>query len=317
VRPHLPEEEFHAWLDGQLSRMQSAEIAEHLLGCLICRALEAEVRGVRDRTTALLALAAPRSFRALPNAAPAVARRAPARIRGGSVAAAAAVIIGLGSWVATRNDHPTTSGGSPQLAAAFVAPAILARVAALPGLDSATALPLEATATSRTLTLASRTTTSPRMIAPRSSSVPVSSRRLGVADPMLQVGPAGEGWETASLQEARAAASGALAHLDGIAVNAVRIQPSGVGGRPTAMVRHLLPDGRAVWVVEGTLDDMAPIYRVLEASGLSLSNPRRARPDYIGTDAAPVRTSRMVTVASFLPVDSLEKLAGTRLRLDE
>jgi anti-sigma factor RsiW len=58
VRPHLPEEELHAWLDGQLSRAQASEIAEHILGCLICRALEAEVRGVRDRTTTLLALAA-------------------------------------------------------------------------------------------------------------------------------------------------------------------------------------------------------------------------------------------------------------------
>jgi hypothetical protein len=134
---------------------------------------------------------------------------------------------------------------------------------------------------------------------------------------MLNVGPSGEGWETASLQEARAATKGALAHLDGITVNAVRIQPSDVGGRPTAMVRHLMPDGRAVWVVEGTLDDLAPIYRVLEASGLSLSTPRRARPDYIGTDEEPVRTSRMVTVASFLPIDSLEHLAATRLRLDE
>ena len=134
---------------------------------------------------------------------------------------------------------------------------------------------------------------------------------------MMDVGPSGEGWETTSLQEAREATAGALAHLEGITVNAVRIQPSGVGGRPTAMVRHLMPDGRAVWVVEGTLDDLAPIYRVLEASGLSLSTPRRARPDYIGTDEQPVRTSRMVTVASFLPIDSLEKLAGTRLKLDE
>jgi hypothetical protein len=316
VRPHLPEEEIHAWLDQQLSRVQAAEVAEHLLGCLICRALEAEVRGVRERTTALLALAAPRSFRALPTATPAAIRRTPARIRSGSVAAAAAVIVGLGSWAATRDTAPTDTGNPPQLAAAFVAPAILARVATLPGLDTAAAMPLPAT-TSRTLTLASRATTSPRMMPSRNTSVPVSARKLGVVDPMLEVGPSGEGWETASLQEAREGASGALAHLDGITVSAVRIQPSRVGGRPTAMVRHLLPDGRAVWVVEGTLDDMAPIYRVLEASGLSLSNPRRARPDYIGTDAEPVRTSRMVTVASFLPVDSLERLAGTRLRLDE
>jgi hypothetical protein len=314
VRPHLPEEELHAWLDGQLSRAQSSEIAEHVLGCLICRALEAEVRGVRDRTTTLLALAAPRSFRALP--ARNVGRGGLGRLRTGTAAAAAAVLIGLASWGATRNLQPAGEPGSTQLAGAFVAPALFARAAALPSMDSVAATPLPA-ATSRTLTLASRTTMSPRVMPARSTSIPVSARRLGVVDPMLGVGPSGEGWETTSLQEAREATAGALAHLEGVTVNAVRIQPSDVGGRPTAMVRHLMPDGRAVWVVEGTLDDLAPIYRVLEASGLSLSTPRRARPDYIGTDEQPVRTSRMVTVASFLPIDSLEKLASTRLKLDE
>lgn len=314
MRPHLPEEELHAWLDGQLSRAQSSEIAEHVLGCLICRALEAEVRGVRDRTTTLLALAAPRSFRALPT--PAVRRGGLGRLRTGSAAAAAAVVIGLVSWGATRSLQPAGEAGTTQLASAFVAPALFARVTSLPSMDSVEAAPLTA-ATSRTLTLASRTTMSPRVIPARGTSIPVSARQLGVVDPMLNVGPSGDGWETTSLQEAREATNGALAHLEGIGVNAVRIQPSEVGGRPTAMVRHLLPDGRAVWVVEGTLDDLAPIYRVLEASGLSLSTPRRARPDYIGTDEQPVRTSRMVTVASFLPIDSLEKLASTRLKLDE
>ena len=315
MRPHLPEEELHAWLDGQLSRAQSKEVAEHVLGCLICRALEAEVRGVRDRTTTLLALAAPRSFRALPLKD--VRHHGLGRLRGGSAAAAAAVVIGLVSWGISRNlQSPNTPVGPSQLASAFVAPAILAHVAALPSSDSVSVTPLPAT-TSRTLTLASRTTTAPRVMPARNSSVPVSARQMRVSDPMLGVGPSGEGWETTSLQEAREATAGALAHLEGIAVNAVRIQPSEVGGRPTAMVRHLLPDGRAVWVVEGTLDDLAPIYRVLEASGLSLSTPRRARPDYIGTDAEPVRTSRMVTVASFLPVDSLERLASSRLKLDE
>ena len=83
------------------------------------------------------------------------------------------------------------------------------------------------------------------------------------------------------------------------------------------MVRQLLPDGRAVWVIEGTIDDLDQVSRVLEASGLTLATPRRARPDYIGTDAAPVRTSRMVTVASYLPADSLDALMGARLKLDE
>ena len=47
VRPHVPEEELHAYRDGELSSAQRAEIAEHLLGCLLCRALDAEVEEVR------------------------------------------------------------------------------------------------------------------------------------------------------------------------------------------------------------------------------------------------------------------------------
>ena len=82
------------------------------------------------------------------------------------------------------------------------------------------------------------------------------------------------------------------------------------------MVRQLLPDGRAVWVVEGAVEELGPVYQLLEASGLSLSTPRRARPDYIGTDDAPVRTVRMVTVAAYLPIDSVEALAAARLKLD-
>lgn len=313
MRPHLPEEELHAWLDAQLSRAQSREIAEHLLGCLICRALEAEVRAVRDRSTALLALAAPAVIRR--TAAQRVARR---QLRGGPMAVAAAVIIGLGSWTLTNSDTP--AGETPRLSAAFVAPAILARVTGLPGHDSSSVDPslLPATPSARTLTLVSRATRlSPRVIAVRQTSTPVSARRLRLTDPMLEVGPGDRGgWETASLAEAREAVSGALAHLDGVAVNAVRLQPSGDGGRPTAMVRHLLPDGRAVWVIEGAPDDVAPIYQVLEASGFTLTSPRRARPDYRGPDDAPIRSSRVVAVASFLPIDSLESLAGTRLKLD-
>lgn len=312
MRPHLPDDELHAWLDGALSRAQQAEIAHHLLGCLICRALEAEVRAVRSRSEALLALAAPRRRVAAPVRAP---LRAGRRLRGG-VAAAAAVALVTTTWAVNRN--PETPSG-PALATAFVAPAILARVIPPLSGDSLRDTPLlPASTTSRTLTLAQRASMSPRMLPVRTASVQsVAARQLRVADPLLQVGPSGEGWETTSLQEAREAAAGALAHLEGIPVNAVRLQPSQVGGRPTAMVRQLLPDGRAIWVVEGTADDLDQVSRVLEASGLSLAAPRRARPDYIGTDDQPVRTTRMVTVASYLPTDSLDALLGARLRLDE
>ena len=130
---------------------------------------------------------------------------------------------------------------------------------------------------------------------------------------MLQAGIS-PGWETTSLAEAREAAAGALSHLKGLPVSAVRIQESELGGRPTALVRQLLNDGRAVWVVEGAVEELGGITRLLSASGLTMSTPRRARPDYIGPENNPRRTVRMVTIASYLPVDSLDALA-TRLTL--
>lgn len=316
VRPHIPEDELHAYLDAQLSPAQRAEIAEHLLACLICRALEGEVRVLRHRSAALLAVAAPRTIRGVP--LPAVRRR---RLRGGPIAAAAAAALVIAGSVSVARDGGGSAGDGPVLAtaSAFVAPAILARVAAPAITNEPTATEPRRTASSRTrtLTLASRASVAPRVI-PVRQVTGGSSRRLRVVDPMLEVAPSGTGeaWETTSFQDAREAASGAIAHLDGIPVNTVRLQPSTHGGRPTAMVRQVLPDGRTIWVVEGAVEELGPVYQLLEASGLSLSTPRRARPDYIGSDEAPIRTVRMVTVAAYLPIDSVEALAGARLKLD-
>lgn len=311
MRPHLPEEELHAWLDGQLSRAQSAELAEHLLSCLICRALEAEVRELRDRSIQLLAAATPRSTRL----APPVPRTR--RLRSGTAAVAAAVLIGVGSWAVVGNQP--TQQGAPQLAASFVAPAILAKVVGLPisGADSApVGQPVPSAAPSpRTITLASRVTVSPRVIPARATTPNPAARKLRLVDPILDMGQGGA-WQTSSLQQAREASEGAVAYLQGIPVSAVRLQQDEAGGKPTAMVRQLLPDGRAVWVIEGTGTELEQLHRVLEASGLSFSTPRRARFDYAEVDGSPVRIARMVTIASHLPPDSLDALVQGRLKLD-
>lgn len=317
MRPHIPEDELHAFLDAQLSPVQRAEIAEHLLACLICRALEGEVRSLRTRSRELLALATPPEIRGIPLPA----RRPRYKLRTGRVAAiAAAALVVAGSWSFTRTGGTAGGEGRPVLASVFVAPAILARVVspAAAAVDSVVMSGQRSAPISRTLTLASRAAVAPRVIPVRQVTGGTASRRLRVMDPMLEAAPSatGEGWETTSFQEAREAASGAVAHLDGIPVNTVRLQPSGRGGRPTAMVRQLLPDGRVVWVVEGAIEELGPVYQMLEASGLSLSTPRRARPDYIGTDEAPIRTVRMVTVAAYLSRDSVEALAGSRLKVD-
>ncbi|HRP09004.1 MAG TPA: hypothetical protein PLL69_11010, partial [Gemmatimonadales bacterium] len=225
MRPHLPEEELHAWLDGQLSRAQSRELAEHLLACLICRALEAEVRLVRNRSIQLLAAAAPR---VTPRLAPPMHTR---RLRSGTAAVAAAVVIGVASWAIVGNQP--AQQGAPQLAASFVAPAILAKVVGLPiHSDSAPAgQPVPAaTPASRTVTLASRVTVSPRVIPARTGATNPASRKLRLVDPILEMGQGGV-WQTSSLQQARDASDGAVAYLHGIPVSAVRLQQDdAVGG---------------------------------------------------------------------------------------
>ena len=307
MRPHLPEDELHAWLDGQLSPSQRAEIAEHLLGCLRCRALEGEVRGVRDRAGALLGIAAPRILvpRALPATLPRpVRRRIGKRLVAGGGAVAALLALGFG----LRSD-PATGTGRPTIRPPTLATALVAQPVPRPAEAS-----VDAPAADRTLTLASRVAVAPSVIA-RTPVVQASHRPLRPVDPMAAVDPAG-GWETTSFHEATRRSRGALARLDGVAVTHVRLTPSRYGGRPVAMTRQVLNDGRAVWVIEGAAEDLGEVTQMLSASGLRLSAATRARPDYIGPDEAPVRTIRMAMVAGYLPVDSLDALAGERLRLD-
>lgn len=295
VRPHVPEEELHAFADGELSSAQRAEIAEHLLACLICRSQQAEVDELRERSKRLLAVAAPRVIRrrALPIPA---GRVRPWR----GVAAAAVAILGASTWLAVQSGPSPAS--TPRLATAFVAPALFAGLG-----EGAAAITAPAATTQRTLTLASRASVRPQVVAPAPVAMP--SRRFRPVEPMAEFDPSA-GWEAASWDAATALAHGAVSRLDGFQITAVRVQRSANGGRPTFVVRHTLPDGRSLWVVEGPVDEVGPVHQLLEASGLSMSVPLRTRPDYVGTDDAPRRTVRMVTVAAYLPVDSLNSLMG-------
>ncbi|MEO8479849.1 MAG: zf-HC2 domain-containing protein [Gemmatimonadota bacterium] len=313
MRPHLPEEELHAWLDDQLSPAQRAELAEHLLACLICRALEAEVRVTRSRSIALLALALPRTSRHAGRQLP--ARRPIRRLR--PMAAAALAIIAAGSsWMAFGPARPTSQ---PVLALAgvVVSPALMA--ALIPGTgtgDAATDPAAAAIARSSMLARSVAAGVTPRVVGQRAA-VNFAVRPLTTMDPMSELSPSTSGvvWQNASYQEARREA-GALAHLEGVPVSTVRLQAPANGGRPASMVRQVLPDGRAVWVIEGTESDVQDVARLMEASGLTIASTRRTAPDYVGPDNDPIRSLRMVTVASYLPYDSLQTLASTRLRMD-
>jgi anti-sigma factor RsiW len=122
VRPHVPEDELHSYCDGELSPPQRVEIAEHLLGCLICRSAHAEVEELRARTTALLAIAAPQVIR---GPARRIQTLAPRRIRRrlpAAMAVAASAVIGMGLWFSVGSSAKTATG---QAASTMSAPAVL------------------------------------------------------------------------------------------------------------------------------------------------------------------------------------------------
>ena len=294
VRPHVPEEELHAFRDGQLSSVQRAEIAEHLLGCLLCRAQDAEVEELRSRTAVLLSRAVPRASRR-----PAARRRL--RVAwAGPIAASLVAVLGGSVWIAMQPG----AARNPRLAtAAFVTPGLFADVPSI-----ASASPSRADLDRRSRSLAAQSRLRPRVVAPPIIQVSHNSLAAQAVD---DIDPAGGGdWEQMSLEGAVEANHGPITRLAGINVTRVQVRRGTAGERPTVLVRHQTADGRALWVVEGPVDELTSLSQMFEASGLTMSIPLRTRPDYVGSAANPIRTERMIAVAAYLPVDSLDALLG-------
>ena len=295
ARPHVPEEELHAYSDGALSPAQNREIGEHLLGCLICRAQHADVEEMRARVSTLLAIASPPHIGAAPvlgNPRQARSRRWPRLI-----AAAAVAVIGVGGWISLRPVASSAHGPTKLAATSFGFSDIFQLGHS--GLD-------QAAVRGRQLTIAGRTLASPQMEAgPAMLPFAAAAPLVGAAiDPVTT-----SEWTVATLDEALKAGNGKLARLADLPVKLVRIRPSAVGGRPTFMIRQELADGRTVWVFEGLEADIAPVDQVLQASGIAMSMATRTRPDYVGTGVETVPTVRMVRVVGYLPTDSLNALA--------
>lgn len=293
VRPHVPEEELYAYRDGELSSVQRAEIAEHMLGCLLCRALDAEVEEVRARTKILLNRALPRSTHR-----PAAARRRAVSAWAGPIAAGLVAIVGGTAWLAMQPGAAHT----PRLAtAAFVTPGLFADVPSI-------ASPSEEDLARRSLSLAAQTRFRPRVVGPLIIPVAhgsVSSQTIDDIDPA-----GGASWEQMTFEGAIEASHGPITRLEGFPVLRVQVRRSTMGERPTVLVRQRSLDGRSVWVVEGPADELTSLGQMFEASGLTMSIPLRTRPDYVGSEANPIRTERMIAVAAYLPADSLDALLG-------
>lgn len=294
ARPHILEEELHAYCDGELSPSQRVEITEHLLGCLICRSQHAEVEALRARVLMLLAIASPRCISEPPMRQ---GRRKVAYRRGpGMMVAAAVVLIGAGTWFSLPSRD--SEGARTQLATSL-------------GLTGFFRLGQgeidQAAVRNRQLTMAGRTIAEPRVqagpVVPPFMPSPLIESAAEV-DPVV----ASE-WTVAAVDDALKAANGLLAHVAGIPIKLVRIHPNPAGGRPTFLIRQELADGRAVWVLEGLEGDITPVDQVLQASGISMSMATRTRPDYVGSGTQTAITVRMVRVVGYLPTDSLNALA--------
>lgn len=290
VRPHVPEEELHAFCDGQLSSPQHNEIAEHLLGCLICRAQHAEVETLRERTASLLAMAVPNGGRRGVAATRAAARRRWPRI----ATAAAAAMVGLGVWFSLKPEANVNA----DLAATLGMPRS--------GVSS-TGVTDSAGMRARQLAIVGRTNPAPSVV-PLGGAMPdAPGTAIGTAavDPVFTAD-----WTATDTASARSLGAGSLAHVASVPVASVHVHPSAIGGRPTIIVRQELRDGRPIWVLEGLEDDITPFSQVLQASGFAISMITRTRPDYVGAAPNLRISTRMVTVAGYLPVDSLNALAG-------
>ena len=159
---HPDEGTIHAWLDGQLPRDEAAAIEAHVADCRPCADVVAEARGlIAASSRILMALdAVPRGVApkqpdvapiAVPHeptpnavvdlraraAAVAAAKPAPRRwLRGPSLAAAAAVIVAVGSFAVLRNRTDTLSVASEVATSAASGPSVTA-APPMPAADAA------------------------------------------------------------------------------------------------------------------------------------------------------------------------------------
>ena len=314
---HIPEDELHAYLDQALSRSQCVEIECHIAECRPCEQLRNRVAAARDRTTALLAEAAPRRIQ-IPPFEQLVARQQARHVRrewigrarrGALMAAGLAAAVGAGwwsrGWIGTDRTTvavaPAQSDSFPRLA--LTAPAVepdarLAGPAAKPTAPS----PADTRGLGRSL---------------------VRMDRAAVPDGFVQVNAVATDdeslsfdglWQTVDAQRAAAETGGNLPRIEGLPILEIQLQRSNGDERPTVVVYQQHPSGRVVRTIEGPMDRVEELVTRHSAQnvGLHASQPELTPPDYLGDGGANARrVLRIVTVTGLLPADSLNALAKT------
>ncbi len=305
MRPHLPEEELHAYCDEALSPEQRAEAARHLLECLICRAAHADIVALRERTMALLARATPPlrhpvSISTAITPTPSFWRR-----RGPLVAAAIASVLGTATLVDALRDRGTTASPNDWQQATTIPTIFQLRPA-----GSGDASPFDVwSTTDRSLAIVATFRPAPatRGAGPAPRVAPLRPRVASI-DPIIEP-DVGDGWETVDVA-AVASMSDHIVRLDGAGLALVGMHrlPAASGARASVLARYQSFEGRTIWVAEGEEEEMERLQDLLERKGLTLSVTRRTRPDYLVTEQGTARAIRHALVAGFLAADSLNAL---------
>ena len=303
---HIPDEELHAYLDQALSRSQCIEIETHLARCARCRDARDEIAALRDRTTAMLALVAPRRVMAPPVAgllARAEERRRVSWRRAGMLAASlvAAAMAGWGMRVLAGPGGPATSGeviaalatSQPEVTLpAEEAPGTPRE--AVPDLTGPVSPPSARNDQLRMIPVAVTTTPEPAPALP----VPGVALRLTGS------------WQEVSAPEARRRLGAFIPDLPDHDVQAFRVLPVDEDRRPAVVVELHDAAGRPVWVVEGPVEQVGDLTAQAGLNrSLRSSLPARSAPDYLREGTTVRRAGRVLAVLGQMSEDSLNGLA--------
>lgn len=303
---HIPDEELNAYLDQALSRSQCIEIETHLALCSACRRNRDGIAALRDRTTALLALTAPR--RVSPPAwvdmqsRAVVAGRSRPWKRSALWAASVAGALLAGWGLRTASDpHGVLAENS---APALELPPIVATIPTV----TLSAAPVDPIAQPADPTPAYGSDTEVQLAAthrPAPAEEPppvVSSGALSLES----------GWSVVSLTDAEEQTGRLVPILPDYPIVQVLLRQAAGAGRPLLLVTQHQPDGGPIHTIEGPVEEVADLVaaQLSPAVGLKSSEPSRSPPDYIESAGSVRRTSRVLAVMGQVSVDSLNVLAA-------
>jgi hypothetical protein len=315
--PHVDEGTLHAYLDGELSPAERTGLEQHLAQCATCRALLADERALRDRSTALLASARPIDQPLPPFEQIHRAPRRPWYLRT-SVAWAASIVLAVGLGYYLRD--PSSAFESP-------APKAVTSTA-----DAPAAAPEQVVTRQATPRAPAGRRTEEKQEAEQDKAAPDSTVAGVVApEPRLQLrnaAPTAGAPVARNDAEALGAAQSGVVSIRGRAVTAewqiisrgaattlLGTDPVGLPGLRTRRIRRS-PAPDATVVVEQALDSSTTIQIFQRPMTENLYSERAARDAAPSAAAAPAPADRLarfvgrlrVEISGPLTTDSLNKL---------